>query len=305
VGTRKGFLDFIKKTARIGPGGAVDYIDDAGNSVLNTKLNMQQSWLDKLNIFKGKKADALTAAKNLKTWKGVGTIFSTAGKALGHTFNALNFAGDTYANTQDTSYVDADGTTVNVQGDDLVTAAGKGGLTTYVSIKIVEKNPALAVAQLGSDLLLGQSEGGKIVGPMNNIKGAVNAAADLIRYGGDTSKLYDRVKSGAYGDAFKHIAGGIEETAEYLKDPKLFQEVLDNKGLSAGLEGDTDNLGDLMDGMHQRVDEIFPDNPESWKITRAGNAAARTVSKGWLNLTEMGARAGTSAWSGIKGFFGG
>jgi len=186
-----------------------------------------------------------------------------------------------------------------VEGDNFINAALKGTLTT-LETAYMYKIPQVAAFEIANDLLLDNSRAAEIVSPVNTIKGVTRYLYDkALDIWNGTDIAAKRRVAGVYGENVKNIIYAGKEIYEYARDPALIKEVMDNKGLSAGLKGETDNLGELMDGIHQSIDEVFKTSKDPGLVVKG----LKTVLHGWTNLTEFGARTATSAYQGVKGFF--
>ena len=198
-------------------------------------------------------------------------------------------------------YSDAE-TFIKEDGESIANAYVKSYLSNYVADQIGKGNEVgLAAMEIVNEVAFDGSEAANIISPSNFFKGSFNFFYDVGKKWLDTgsfNKAMDviekRVEKGRYGSLIKHVYNAGREIAEYAKDPKLFKEVLDNKGLGAGLSGETDKLGEFMDGVYKRIDEVFKVSDKSFKVTKVAAGTAKTIVKGWAKLAEFTVRGITS-----------
>ncbi len=179
-----------------------------------------------------------------------------------------------------------------VRGDTLVHAYSKSATANYILYKVGSKIPGLAKYELITALMFGDSEVGNIVSASNLIKGPIQMAYDAAFKG--VKEVYARLKRGDYGLWYKYVSEIPAELKEWVRDPELLMQVLDNKGLGAGLRGEIDNLGEFMDGLHQRVDEVFAVRGRAFRVTKVVVGITKTSLHGLINLGEALIRGTTS-----------
>ena len=184
------------------------------------------------------------------------------------------------------------------EGKSLVEGLAQSAISnilTYISPD--PESLKFAYAELANQILFNGSKAAEIVSPTNNIKGVFNLCYDVVREGivntfikKDPSKIPDvlarKIKDGRYGKVIKYVYEGTEEVIEYFKDPKLINEILENKGYKAGLKGVEDKAGRFYDDLHETVDKVFKVDENSWKVTKLASWGVRKAVHGWINLAE-------------------
>ncbi len=194
-------------------------------------------------------------------------------------------------------------------GESILGAFTKSFLTNYAVKRVTDFNSVgFATMEMVNEVAFDNSEAAEIISPTNFIKGEAKFVYDLgenLLRDRSLSKAWSKVRKniskGDYGKVIKYVYSGFEELGEYARDPRLFREVLENKGLSAGLEGVEDKAGEFYDGVHKRIDEVFKVSEKSWKVTKFAAGSVRTVLHGWTNLIELGHRTLTSITGWFRG----
>ncbi len=241
-------------------------------------------------IAKSKKAKYLASKgrkimKEIKEVKMPLNIHSAVSKAIDYDFIAIDTVTDAIDIAQK-------------EGKSLVEGLAQSAISnilTYISTD--PESLKFAHAELANQILFNGSKAAEIISPTNNIKGVFNLCYDVVREGivdtfakKDPSKIPDvlarKIREGRYGKVIKYVYEGAEEAIEYLKDPKLINEILENKGYKAGLKGLEDKAGRFYDDLHETVDKVFKVDENSWKVTKLASWGVRKAVHGWINLAE-------------------
>ena len=281
-GLKKEFWSAMKKFRQL-----TDELTEAGREyrslLRKTKVVMNQVIKPKGCIEAAKRV--MTIKKSIKTVEGrikslvrkISRLKKLPSKVKGM-LNGIGYAFLGFDITKDTvSYMSS--------GEGLVDAYSKSAISNYIAFKAVDANPGLAIMEIGNMVFFGDTPAGNIISPSTNIKGAVCMLYDAIRKGGDV--VIKNLEKGKYGECVKWLYEAGKEAKEWLKDPSLIKEVIENKGLAAGLKGEVDKLGEFMDGIHDRIDQVVP----------ANGVVSKLVNKSlhlWTNATEFTIRSVTS-----------